>query len=494
MSNMQGPVILPVEIIDNILEYLNRDGSSLPYLFRPQREVARVTNLHACSLVSRLWYRRSTLKLYSRFQHLGDRDSFTNLWRFLRTIVEKPELGALVQHLDLRDGQPENISDPVLLNAREERSRRHELRALYGIGSEFGYTWQQLSDAMLTEVRQPFDILLIGCLPNVTTLYYSPDDYYLADPDCLEHALERPGVVNKLQNVTIFGSPRCQEWCFKNTDTIIFLPALRKLVLIDIVIKSTFDIHSDESSRKSSITDLTIVPGETTVLGSMEAQEWLSDCLGILTPFVSLTLHIPHSPLLPFPDWELWDLLSVHRHSLQYLDIYHDDAKIIPITVEQTPSPNRLHRFKKLHTLRIQPRVLSGGVGSIIKAPLKLWDIVPQSLRSLTLYYSAYPDEEFERELLDLVSDPGFLNLDYLILQDPLDMLENNTADRRINEIRESLQERFSGGNMLFELMPIDLLPKGGRNLLEHPVAYDPERYVYESHLADESSLSKEPI
>ena len=493
MSNMRDPVILPVEIIDNILEYLNRDESSLPYLFRPQREAVRVRNLHACSLVSRLWYRRSTLKLYSRFQHRGDRDSFTTLWRFLRTVVEKPELGALVQHLDLREWQRKVRLDQVVLNVREERSKRHELRALYDINSRVGYTLQQLSKDMLTEVCEPFAILLIGCLLNVTTFYYSPDLFYLANADCLRHALEKPGMVNRLQNVTVFSSPRGLEWWFKNTDTILFLPALRKLVLIDIVIRWMSDLYSHESSRKSSITDLTIVPGAAG-FGSMEAQNWLSDCLEILTPLVSLTLYIPYSPLSPFPDGKLWDLLSAHKHSLQYLDIYRDDTKTMQIIVQQTPSPNRLHEFKKLHTLRIQPRVLSEGIGVIIKSPFPLKDTVPQSLRSLTLYYSAYPDYELERELLDLASDPALLNLDYLILQDPLDMLEINTTNRRIEEMRESLQERFSGGNVLFKLMPIDLLPKGGRNLLKHPVACDPERYVYESHLADKSSLSNEPI
>ena len=184
---MHDPGALPAELFDTILEYLNHDESSLPYLFGPQRQDVKVADLRACSLVSRAWYRRATLKLYSRFKYAAYRQSFSVLWQFLRTVVEKPRLGANVQHLDLREYPSTNISDPVVLNSREERSRRHELRALYAIGSRMGFSHRQLFDALLTEARQPFEVLLICCLPNVSSLYLSPspDLFHRADQDCL---------------------------------------------------------------------------------------------------------------------------------------------------------------------------------------------------------------------------------------------------------------------------------------------------------------------
>ena len=80
----------------------------------------------------------------------------------------------------------------------------------------------------------------------------------------------------------------------------------------------------------------------------------------------------------------MWELLSAHRDNLQYLDIYRDDAKYIPSIVQPT-LPNHLRGFKKLHTLRIQPRVLSGGIGGIIKAPFRFKNNRP------TIITIAYP-------------------------------------------------------------------------------------------------------
>ena len=39
--------------------------------------------------------------------------------------------------------------------------------------------------------------------------------------------------------------------------------------------------------------------------------------------------------------------------------------------------------------------------------------------------------------------------------------------------------------------MPLVRLPKDGRNLLNSPVVSDPERDVYESHLAEKSRLAR---
>lgn len=169
---MHDPVALPTEIIEIIYDYLNDDESSLPYLLRPQREAVRVTDLRAFSLVSRALHHRFTPKLYSRLQYTENRHLFSILWQFLRTIVKKPELGALVQHLDFREWQRDTISDSDFIDNREDQLALDELRALYDIGSRIGYTCRQLSNALI-EVRRPFTVLLISCLPNVVTLYFS---------------------------------------------------------------------------------------------------------------------------------------------------------------------------------------------------------------------------------------------------------------------------------------------------------------------------------
>ena len=495
---MHNPGVLPAELFDTILECLNHQEPSLPYPPHIRWETVRVANLHACSLVSRAWYRRSTPKLYSRFQHDRYRHSFASLWQFLRTVVEKPELGACVQHLDLRQRYFDNIPDRVVLDAREERSRRHELRALYGIGGRMGYTRQQLFNALRDQVRQPFDVLLMGCLPNVSTLYCSVDACCLAEYDGLGYALEKSGFANKVQNAILFGSPTGfpWKWWSNNADAIFYLPSLRKLVLMDIAIPSMSDLRHRESPRKSSITDLTIVPDDYNGSLSMEVQHWLRDCLEIVKSLVSLTLFIPDQidETWDFHSNELWEALSTHRHSLQYLDIYRDDAKNIPKKIQQTPPLNRLQEFKKLNTLRIQSRVLLEARGGSIDTPVKLRETVPESLRSLTLYFTAYRNAGFEPELLGLLGDPEAFNLDYLILQDPLDLLENSMSDRRtIDRIRESLLVHFHGAHVLFKLMSIHLLPRGGRNLLRNPETCDPERYVYESHLAEKKRRLEAP-
>lgn len=79
-----------------------------------------------------------------------------------------------------------------------------------------------------------------------------------------------------------------------------------------------------------------------------------------------------------------------------------------------------------------------------------------------------------ELELLDLFIDLGFLGLDFLILQDPLDRLEYEAAGRHLQGIREWLHDLFRNENGLFKLITRVLLSKGGRNLLSSLVVSDP--------------------
>ena len=125
---MPDPAAFPAELFDSVLECLNSDESKFRHLLSPQQKLDRVENLRACSLVSHSWHSICTLKLYSEFQSAGDRHSFSVLWHFLRTVMERPDLGALVKYLDLRECEYEVRSrDTEYVNAQEQERRIQEM-------------------------------------------------------------------------------------------------------------------------------------------------------------------------------------------------------------------------------------------------------------------------------------------------------------------------------------------------------------------------------
>ncbi|MCJ1338256.1 hypothetical protein MMC09_003542 [Bachmanniomyces sp. S44760] len=490
---MPDPAALPVELFDIILQCLAQDYSTLPYLHKPETAWIMVADLHACSLVSRAWNVQSTPRLYSDFRCLGDRHSFAQLWHFLRTVVAKPALGAMVQHLDVRDCHQWHDPQPGLdAHAREQRLRRQELTALFDAGHRMGYEGYMLSNALRAEIRFPFMVVLIGCLPSLSTLYFSLDVTNEEDFDRLCQALREPGVLPELTSATYFKQPLVEEtlqssvypclWTY-HVDETFLLPSIRELVLIDVHVCLPNVDRRPAALQVSPVTHLTIVPGNDARLMTRYEKQSLKVCLQLPRALVSLTLFLPRqmsraaglSPSHMIPNDQLWQILCVHKHSLEYLDLYDRDALYEQVTFQQKPHLGPLDDFDHLRTLRIQVGVLQGGVNGILKAPYRFRDALPGCLRALTLYSVQFLTPDLRAQLSEVIISPSFPALKFLIIQET----DNDPYPRRVVSAQNpSFLELCKEHKVLLKLVNLRLLPMGGSNLLKYAMAYDPERYV----------------
>ena len=98
---MPDPADLPIELFDKVLDHFAADISSdIPIIFA--NGDADTKHFYACCLVSRQWKANSTPRLYSRWIYNGKKNTFTRLWKFLRTILSKPEIAILVQSAGIK--------------------------------------------------------------------------------------------------------------------------------------------------------------------------------------------------------------------------------------------------------------------------------------------------------------------------------------------------------------------------------------------------------
>ena len=165
---MPDPSALPAETIYNILHQLDEDrlGSLRLHQDYPTEYIQ---SLHACCLLSRSWYAQANSLLYWKFRHISKENSWTQFWRFLRTVLfENPELGKLVRHLDLRDRPTWTDGRKQKISIEEKRSRRRQCRSLLALGASLRLN--KLPRALDSQSRGPFMLILLDSLPNISKL------------------------------------------------------------------------------------------------------------------------------------------------------------------------------------------------------------------------------------------------------------------------------------------------------------------------------------
>lgn len=504
---MPDRMALPAEILASILLDIYGDGPRQPDLLRASDENERIKSLHACCLVNRDWRAQSTPVLYSKFQHKGDENSFAKLWHFLRTIVEKPELGALVKHLDLRERYSWTVERKEEVSPHEQRSRRRERRALLAIGVNLEL--KRLAEALHSQARAPFMAILTACLPNVSKLDLSVDyfghghnDHYFALP--FLEALEESKALQQLSEATLFDSHvtsdeesiRCYPAVFMSgIETLFLRPSIRKLELFDLNPCCMHAVSDQLPLGKSNVAHLTITCGGDTRLLSSD-NRGLKACLQLPKALVSLTLYMQSFMSMGgdgrlnymISHDELQRILCHHNHTLEYLDLYDNDATC----KQHRPEFNRkalmgkLNEFDRLTTLRIQPEMVLGGINGILKAPYRLRDALPPLLHSLTLY-NFYDNKglingkDLQTELFQIITDTIiFDNLNFLIIQDTYrNILRNAAWGEELLDRLNALQQACSDRDIIFRIMSDDHLPQGGCNLLKHLEAHEPEERAH---------------
>ena len=497
------PAALPYELFDNIIRFLLcDDGSSLPYLLRPPSMLDRAVSLHACTLVSRTWHQEITPRLYIQIQCVGNLHSFARLWLFLRTVSEKPRLAALVQHLDLQENRVWMESRQAkVATAPKQYVKRRDCRALFNVGRSFGFAEGQLVEALRSEIRHPFIIILLGCLPNVTNLFLSLDFGDQPEVDRFNHTLNQPKVLRKLEKSTFFGTPldhtdlttnwpKDPTFYISKAEGVFYLPFLRELVLFNVELASISGLLGSPVTQTSPITHLTIVPGGLNQPASKTAKESLKACLELPKALVVLTLYMPcciltgiesnPPPKNLIPNDQLWSILSAHKQSLEYLDIYAQDARYNEASIQQKPHLGPLKDFEQLRTILIQPEVLLGSINGITTAPYSLQGMLPNSLQDLTLYNTDYLAAKLEEQLAGLFNRQSAHSLKSLTLQDTLEGWYKYTSCGKVYQ-SPSFQRLCSDHGVECKLAKeADLLPEGGRNSLRRTQAYDLEHCLWQ--------------
>ena len=348
-------------------------------------------------------------QLYSRFSFYGDKDRFSKIWCFLHTIVEKPTLASLVKHLDVQ-GLRYDVAVEPFLKGSKMCIRMRELETFYALGYRAGYIDSELAHALLINDPMPFVILLISLVPKLLSfrLSHAEDRYMSAickyrwrvrDRDVkkgrnsrLDSMLSRQGFFQDLSEATFFCSPRTTRWLIPVgigcANELYLLPALQKLSLMGVDIETT-DIPDDPRARGiSNITSLILV----LAMYEEDLEEGkLTSFLQLPKALVSLTLTLWQC----HDDYDLWynypigncrllEVLSQHKHSLEYLDLHH--AASGPMTCGCRPrrGMSPLNDFEQLHTLRIGPDTLIGCRPDMYE--VRLAETLPKHLRSLTFY------------------------------------------------------------------------------------------------------------
>ena len=496
---------LPAEIIISILLNIAEDGGIQPYLLCPNVESERNKSLHACCLVNRSWYAQSIRVLYSRFKYKSDEHSFAKLWHFLRTIVEKPELGALVKHLDLRDHSSFDAKRREEVSHQEQPSSQCEIRRVLSVGADLGL--KRLDQAFHTQEPVPYMTLLMACLPNVFKLHLSEhysdydheDNHFHFDKPILK-ALDESNALQHLTEATLFDShvvsdgETIGEWLYpsvslRGIETLFLKSSIRKLELFDFE-SSCMPVVSDQTRiGTSNVTHLTLTCSGNLPVNIFDNSGLLKACIQLPKALVSLTLFLqtstPGDPTYMIPHGELWHVLCQHKHNLEYLDLYDDDVTCGQIQPDfnRKPPMGKLQEFDRLTTLRIQPEMLLGGVSGILRVPYRFRDALPPSLHSLTLYNfcdirALVNGKDLQTEIYQILTDTTIFNkLNFLIIDDLYEKGDSVLGEglcTRMNAVQRVCNHR----DIIFMLVSKGHLPQGGRNFLRYPEAYDPEEYA----------------
>ena len=172
---MPDPANLPFELFAKVLNHIATD---IPSVIAADFGVSDPDpgQFHACCLVSRRWYANSTPWLYSRWIYSYVRkDGYTRLWRFLRTILNKPDIAKFVRTAGIK-GLKSNFGYQDSLPAQDQESVRNAMQ-MAGM-AEAGNSRLHARD--MTDPRLLM-ALLLTCLPELKTLeasMYKNDRYF----------------------------------------------------------------------------------------------------------------------------------------------------------------------------------------------------------------------------------------------------------------------------------------------------------------------------
>lgn len=429
LDKTRDPSALPPELFDSILDYLTPDVSFKLPLATDFHEWDQLADLFACNIVNRAWHVYTLPRLYRSFRYEVCVHSFSRLWKFLRTVVQKPSLAALVRGLYLgslllwEPGDPSDITTDA-----EERQMRRQNREMREVTSRLDIGSRDLSVALREKLREPYLLLLISSLPNISRLYLACNQIPANWSDQFCKALQflrKVEVVILHPNADSLDGGFTFTWTFNDAHRLFFLPSLEELVLFRLNIRRESTTFVDPSTyRTSTVKKLIVCPTWFGRHNAHSEREYLQAILQLPRSLVSLTLCMgsrevdEREGLTNYVSGdELWQILYHSRDSLEYLDVYDIDATVNRENSQQKSHLGQLCEFRQLKELRIQLNVLMGGANGIVPAPYKLGHTLPESLESLTFYHYEQWDRGLRRQCTEFVRKDASPQLRSLTLQ-----------------------------------------------------------------------------
>ncbi|KAL2814807.1 hypothetical protein BJX63DRAFT_442393 [Aspergillus granulosus] len=413
---MPDPASLPTELFDQIITEALQDPSYDEYTrafdFHDGIDLCQLPNLLR---INRHWHNILIPRLYSKYSYNGARHTYTSLWEFLRAVATNRELAEMVKSLNIGNCgfypdvlrlDREATEDNVDFSYDEVSLMRWVIQAgLRGSPNTEGLESSILDPKALRDRDcRPLVVLLLLCLPNLSTIYiHLPQSNTLLHSILLEvlSSQERGSPVPCLQRLTelhVLGEVAVrapvtnrvsqEESPVVRFDDIwpcIYFSNLRTLALYDLDtagIGSLLGQHRDKTSRIQKLR--VVISGKSTCT--------TSDARTLVTLPDSLT-HFSFC-------WNfggrlgddrddgrlsvlgLWNAIQKHRDTLEHLDVHNDNPY-------RRENPNRGHfgslqSFTRLKRLDTQTDLLLDALHKD-PAPLCLKDTLPQNLDALIL-------------------------------------------------------------------------------------------------------------
>jgi hypothetical protein len=264
------------------------------------------------------------------------------------------------------------------------------------------------------------------------------------------------------------------------------LPSIQKLSLFDFVSCGASN-WIENNSKPSSLRDLTIVHHRDCVLEASDAKALLVLPRTLTKLSIYLDDQIDNRPLPSNAD--LWNVISQHNQSIEYLDVYRDSEAL----GGKNSHFGSMKGFKRLHTLYIQPEVLLGSYYGDPTGALQLVDTLPINLRSLTVYgeEGLSTNKTLVWRLQDVVNSRDFPHLSHVVLESTCEYIHHykDAADPLHDEVERACKE----SGITYETKDVSSLTHGGvahphyknteKKRLQMDIKMDEVRVVITEHL-----------
>jgi hypothetical protein len=186
---MPDPANLPAKLFDRIIEVSlkvnSQDDVEREYDFHEETDLRQLSELVR---VNRRWYGCLTSKLYSKWSYNGARHTNQALWQFLRTIMGNTQLADMVHTINIGNWgyYPDALVtlSRVVVGAEDEHEfsgdevdlMRKAIRGGFHNNSELESRILDPASLLNGDCR-PLVVLLLMCLPNLSTAYlHLPED------------------------------------------------------------------------------------------------------------------------------------------------------------------------------------------------------------------------------------------------------------------------------------------------------------------------------